>query len=179
MEPLASEFSRVLPLEKVGQLAYTFNIEANERERELLTQRFNIRGIRFFKANFVIRKGVGTGEYTVDGSVVADVVQSCVVSLEDVPAHLEFPIHLLLRQGQEEDFALDIEANFEDNKVDLDFYQNYEIDLGELASQYLSLALDPYPRHSKVQDPVEETREEETGQEKNLNPFAVLQKLKS
>jgi uncharacterized metal-binding protein YceD (DUF177 family) len=174
----APEFSRVLMLEKVGQFAYTFNIEAKEQERVLLAQRFNIPRIDLLKAKFVINRGSTTGEYNVDGFVTADVTQSCVVSLEDVSAHLEFPIHLLLRRGCEEDFADDIEANFEDSHVDLDFYQDFEIDLGEICAQYLSLALDPYPRLNdpQEQEPAEEVEKEKL--DKKVNPFIVLEKLR-
>ncbi len=175
MEQSAPEFSRVVVLEKVGLSPYAVNIEANESEKAQLAKRFNIPRIGFLKASFMINKGSMSGEYKVDGSVVADVTQSCVVSLEDVPAHLEFPIHLILRQGNEEEFQDDIEANFEDADVDLEFYQSFEIDLGEICAQYLSLALDPYPRSPRHNDstPFEEPEEGE----KKLNPFAVLEKL--
>jgi uncharacterized metal-binding protein YceD (DUF177 family) len=175
MEQGASEFSRVLILEKVGQFAYVTNIEANETERSKLAQRFNIPRIDLLKAHFEIVRGNISGEYKVDGHVIADVTQSCVVSLADVPAHLEFPIHLVLRRGTEEEFQEDIDANFEDTEVDLEFYQHHEIDLGEMCAQYLSLALDPYPR-SDIKEG-ENPFEEKPIIENKVNPFSVLEKL--
>lgn len=175
MEQYAPEFSRVVILEKVGQSVYAINIEANETERSKLVQRFGILGIGSLKAHFEINRGNISGEYTVDGQVVADVIQACVVTLEEVPAHLDFPIHLILRRGSEEEFHDDIEANYEDEEKDLEFYQNHEIDLGEICAQYLALALDPYPRRLVKDD--KNTFENTEVSDKKVNPFAVLEKL--
>jgi hypothetical protein len=51
-----------------------------------------------------------------------------------------------------------------------------KVDVGELASQYLSLAIDPYP-HAPGVEPVGEDPEIELKRDKE-NPFAALQALK-
>lgn len=74
------------------------------------------------------------------GRLEADVVQSCVVSLEDVAATVAVAFECrFARAGSDalESFAWD---------QDIERLDGAELDLGEIFAQQLSLALDPYPR---------------------------------
>lgn len=168
------EFSRIVPLDKVGQSPLNYHIQAEEDERKALTDRFKIVGIQQLDADFVIRKGRQENSFEIDGLVQAIVVQSCVVTLEDVIDSLKFPIRLILKEyGQDElhdpedDLNLDDDADIEDLKED-------SIDLGEITAQYLSLALDPYPRSSKALE-----APEAVDNAPKPSPFDILKKLKT
>jgi hypothetical protein len=94
-----------------------------------------------------------------------------VVTLEPFPSHVE------------DSFAVDFgdAAETEADEIDVDMDQDPPepivggvIDIGELTAQYLSLALDPYPRSPGVA--MEEVwSDADPGA---LSPFAVLEGLK-
>jgi hypothetical protein len=74
------------------------------------------------------------------GRLQAEVVQSCVVSLEDVPATIDEPFECHFTRpdaGAAGDLAWD---------EDVEPLAGPELDVGEIFAQQLSLMLDPYPR---------------------------------
>jgi uncharacterized metal-binding protein YceD (DUF177 family) len=106
---------------------------------------------------------------------VADVTQSCIVTLEPVEAHVEgdFERRYLpnaeFKDGETASHEIHVDPDGEDPAEIL----GREIDLGEILVEELSLALDPYPRKPGV----EFTPEQDTVAKPD-NPFAVLAKLK-
>ncbi len=74
------------------------------------------------------------------GHLVAHVVQTCVMSLDDFPAIVEerFTVRCV-PDGQETDDA-------DPETLDEITYTDGLLDLGEAATEQLALALDPYPR---------------------------------
>jgi hypothetical protein len=110
-----------------------------------------------------------TGVVHLAGRLEADVVQTCTVTLAGFPSHVEdsfetdFSAESVGFQGE---IVLDIDSEPPEPIID------GMIDLGELVTQYLSLALDPYPRAPGVGfDPVLVADDE------TLSPFAVLRNL--
>src|SRR5690606_22661187 len=79
------------------------------------------------------------------GEFSADVVQTCVVTLEPVPSHISGSFETFFSEdGVDPDSEVDFDH---DNDEDLpELIENGKIDVGELVSQYLSLELDPFPR---------------------------------
>jgi uncharacterized metal-binding protein YceD (DUF177 family) len=141
---LSVEFSRLVTFDEIGVNGATYQIEAREEERQLLAARFNLVAIHSLKAHFVLSCSAEPGGYTVEGEVEGDVVQSCVSTLKDVPAHVQARFHILLRPSQgenkDEEFIIDLE-----DERDIEYYTEENIDLGETAAQYLYLNLDPFP----------------------------------
>ncbi|HLD95164.1 MAG TPA: YceD family protein, partial [Alphaproteobacteria bacterium] len=82
--------------------------------------------------------------FLVEGTIKASVVQECITTLKPVTETVETSIDLVLRpkafEKQDEQFE-----NFEEEK-DVDYFENGKYDLAELASQYLALNLNPYPK---------------------------------
>ena len=80
----------------------------------------------------------------VTGRLEADVVQSCVVTFEPVPAKIEAEFDRLFSRDVPEEaldeVEIDAEAELPEPLVD------GRLDLGEILAEELSLALDPYPR---------------------------------
>ncbi|AIK96446.1 YceD family protein [Candidatus Odyssella acanthamoebae] len=172
---MTPEFSRVFNLDKIGQLAYKYEIKATPEELEQLSKRFNLISIKTFQVSFDITKARKRGEYEVHAYVVAEVVQACIVTLQEVPDQLQFEYKLNLVEGDEDRFHDDLDWHAEAEKeYDLEFFQNNEVDFGEITSQYLSLELNPYPRADVTVEEVDLPKDYG-----KTNPFTVLDILKS
>lgn len=150
---------------------------ATEAECAALAKRFDLRELSDFKGRLTSRR-VTEGKFVrIHGVFEADIVQACVVSLRDVPAHVQGEFETYFSEdGKEfdpdEDFNLEIEEEDELNSV----YSHGMLDLGELLAQYLSLELPPYPRAPGVSLAAQMA---EAGEAPATNPFQVLQALKT
>lgn len=175
-DKITPELSRIFHMDKVTAKTKTcFHVKADQAEREALAKRFELIDLKYFEVEFTIDCGREEASYEVAGKGIADVVQTCVVTLKDVPAHLEFSIKLIVQEGEEKPID-ENDLSFLEEEVDVEYYQENQIDLGEIAAQYLALALDPYP-HAEGADKASIGDEKEVLNE-IISPFAVLQKLK-
>lgn len=135
----APEFSRLLPLGSVGQEGRQQVLEAAEGERAALAARFRIPAVESFRAELRLWPEAD-GSIRVDGRLAAEVVQTCVVTLEPVAQRVEEPVALrLLPSGVEP-------ADDDPDQPDEIPSRNGAVDLGEALAEQLALALDPYPR---------------------------------
>jgi uncharacterized metal-binding protein YceD (DUF177 family) len=112
----------------------------------------------------------------VKGKLKADVTQSCVVTLDPVPAHIEaeFERRFLPAEfdsANDEPREVFVDPEGEDPPEPL----GREIDLGEILVEELALSLEPYPRKPGV---AFEAQPEAAVADLKPNPFAALAKLK-
>lgn len=170
--PIVPEFSRVFQLEK--NIRIPNQIKPTSEELKALAKRFDLREIKSFSIEFVLHQGQQEKEYEAEGKGHAEVVQACVVTLKDVPATVAFSFHVKLVEGKEEVLE-EMDDSFLEEEMDVDYYQNGQIDMGEIAAQYLSLSLDPYPKAVETASALPEGQEET---EKSGGAFAILQQLK-
>jgi uncharacterized metal-binding protein YceD (DUF177 family) len=181
----APEFSRKISADSVRRAPLTETIEANEQERKALAERFELESIGRLTATIRLRATRGGSMIRVSGRLEADVVQTCIITLDPVPAQVEdefealfAPESLIEDPGEEIDF----DPTLSDAEIP-EPMQNNRIDIGELTAQHLSLALNPYPQVDGAvfegfdDGPLDE---EETVPEEpeKPNPFAALQRLK-
>jgi uncharacterized metal-binding protein YceD (DUF177 family) len=167
--PAALEFSRVFPVDKLRDHPAHENIEANEKELKALARRLKIVELKNLEADFQLQRDTTGDTVEVAGKLQATVVQNCVVTLEAFESSVteEFKAYFARKPAEPEDLDLPVE----DERAPDPIPANGEIDLGELAAQHLSLALDPYPRKPGVVfEPVVEGEEIE----EKPHPFAVL-----
>ncbi len=161
-----AEFARPVPLDQIVERPRWMEISANEAERQALAERFGLVGLKRLEAK--VRLSRAGAFYRIEADWEADVVQTCVVTLEPLESHLAD--HLVERYGatdrQETELDLDPETD------EVEEIEGGAIDIGEAVAQALSLALDPYPRKPGVS--VEIPGDKEGGQ----GPFAALSKLK-
>lgn len=146
------EFSRTIPVDRLRRGALKDHIEATEAERRRLAERFELEDIGILKAD-VLLEPMKNGMVRVSGNFVAAVVQTCVVSLESVPAALSEPFAALFAPPEmidEDEMEIDIEALLHDEEDPPEAIVDHRIDIGELVAQHLSLSLDPYPRAKGV-----------------------------
>ena len=117
-------------------------------------------------AKLTIRK-VGPGIWDVNGRLVAQVVQACIVTGSEVPEEVDFEI---------EERYVRMSENAEEVVVTLDDAEplvNGGIDLGEMVAQSLALAVNAWPRSDGAPDSFH------AGEEGPTHPFAGLAALKS
>jgi len=126
-----------------------------------------------FNAKIDLRKITPT-RYAFDVDLVADIVQSCVVTLEPVRTHLErkFSRDLLFTQAaQHVAKEIDIAPVGEDGREEI---ASLRYDLAVPVLEELALAIDPYPRAPGVAfEPPPDPDSAES------HPFAALGRLKS
>ncbi|MCH9011725.1 MAG: DUF177 domain-containing protein [Proteobacteria bacterium] len=166
-EPQA-EFSRLVPVDRLGEVEITEEISAEPGERAALARRFGLLSLDRLSATLRLERAGARNLVRVDGRLAAEVTQACVVTLEPVGAHLEKGFILL--------YDLDAAAAQDEVVVEPEAEEPPEpvgphgIDLGEAVAQQLAIALDPYPRAPGAALP-EEPRAAD-------GPFAVLESLK-
>jgi uncharacterized metal-binding protein YceD (DUF177 family) len=169
------EFSRLIAIEgitpdKVRKEA----IEASEAECAALAKRFDLRELSHLKAKLNIRRVSGGSAVRVEGNFEADVVQTCVVSLQDVHGRVEGHFDTFFSE-EAEDTGAELDITIDDDETSPEMITKGNIDLGEVVAQYLSLELDPYPRAPGVSLAAQLA---EVGAEVKNSPFRVLEGLK-
>jgi len=175
-EPSLVEFSRPVPVVRLGADAVTYRIDATGDERAALARRFDLVSIDYFAAEVTLsRHG---GDIRLAAEIAADVVQLCCLTLEPFAGKLIDRATLLYRRKAP---PADLVVDDEDYEV----LVGDEIDIGEAAAQQLSLALDPFPRapgatidESVISGPaIAVAGQLTTDPEAPKRPFAELAKL--
>jgi uncharacterized metal-binding protein YceD (DUF177 family) len=161
---MTPELHRPFAIERVGQSGQVVTVEASTAECAALARRMKLPAVVALSCVFHLEREAA-GTLLARGHLVAELVQTCVVSLEDFPAAVEE--HFTVRcvpVGQETDDA-DPEA------MDEIGYEDGTLDLGEAVAEQLALALDPYPRAPDAVLP-------EMDDAADIGPFSALSELK-
>ncbi len=158
------ELSRPFPVDRTGE-GIRFDVEAKPAEREAVARRMGLVSIASLTCSFELKREPGH-VMRANGALRADVVQTCVVTLEPFEAVVaeDFTVRFV-PEGQESE-EVDIES---EDEVP---YAGGVIDLGEATSEQLALALDPFPRRPGAELPEEEVEQAE-------GPFAALRGRKN
>jgi uncharacterized metal-binding protein YceD (DUF177 family) len=147
-------------------------LAADEAERNAVAKRLGLGAIDRLEGHATLeRKG---DVVRARGRLVASLEQSCVVTGEPVPAHVDEPFSLVfvpepqIAGGDEE-----IELGEED--CDTVFHDGAVIDLGGAIADTLALSLDPYPRSAEADAALKDAG---VISEEQASPFAALAQLK-
>jgi len=168
------EFSRLIAIEGIiPDKVRKESVEATADECTALAERMGVRKIESLKADLNIRRVAGGTAIQVDGTIDAEIVQACVVSLRDVHDHIKEHFETFFTEDRPADAEDELEFNVDDDDPP-EMVHNGMIDLGEVVAQYLSLELDPYPRAPGVNLAAQMV---EAGSEVKNRPFSVLQSL--
>jgi len=168
--PPPPEFSRIVRASEFGDGTRERVIAATEAERTALARRFGLRALTILEANLrIVPEAAGC---RVTGTLTADLVQACVATDEDVPAHIIADVAVRFMRGLDAIDAEELELSEAD--CDLLPLENERIDLGETVAQTLALNLDPYPR---VANADEKLRAMGVLGEGEAGPFAALRGL--
>ncbi len=145
----APEFSRVLPVDPAGGAGVAsrdFNIAASPEERAALARRFGLLALESLSASGRIEVFAKGRSARLTATLMADVVQACVITLVPVPAHV-VETFTVAYDRDADNVAGPAEVVVEAESEDLpDPLPDAGIDAGEAVAEHLGLALDPYPR---------------------------------
>jgi uncharacterized metal-binding protein YceD (DUF177 family) len=167
----AFPFSFPVRVNDIDRQGRTYSLEAGEEARAGLAEAFGILGVERLASELRVRET--QAGYSVRGPLEAEVVQTCVVTLEPVRQAVNEEIDLLLRPAGDDGRRDSRLAPVGGEDADApDAFTGGVIDLGAIVSEHLALGLDPYPRAPGIAF----SPHEEGGKEPS--PFAALARLK-
>jgi uncharacterized metal-binding protein YceD (DUF177 family) len=162
---MTPELHRPVLISKIGPEGFDLLIEASETECAGLAERMQIPAVRGLTCRFHLYRE-SDSVVVADGHLHADVVQTCIVSLDDFDAVVDETFRVRFVPAGEESDDLDPEA---DDEIP---YEGDVLDLGEAAAEQLGLVLDPYPRMPNAALP-------ELEEDPEPHPFAALAALRN
>jgi uncharacterized metal-binding protein YceD (DUF177 family) len=142
------EFSRIVSTHRLHAQPATYKIAAKEEERAALARRFGLISLDRLEAEITLERT--GGEVRLDGAFEADLVQSCIVTLDPVPAKVGERFTILYRPDIDEDEADRLALDEPDEPL-VEPLVGDAIDIGETVAQQLAVAMDPYPRAAGVE----------------------------
>jgi uncharacterized metal-binding protein YceD (DUF177 family) len=159
-------------IENIPETGLHIEIEAPASARTALAAVAGLRELPRLSAEFdLVRRGAGA---RVTGCVNARVGQTCVVTLEPVENDLEERVDLVFSPAPVESMHTKVEAP--DKKVNEDeppeLLVGGQLDLGAIATEFLLLGVDPYPRKKGAE--FAPPKADDSG----ARPFAALEALK-
>jgi uncharacterized metal-binding protein YceD (DUF177 family) len=161
---MTPELPRPIAIERVGPAGLHVKVDASPAECAALARRMRLPAIFAFSCDFHLEREAA-GTLLAHGRLLAEVVQTCVISLDDFTATVEERFTVRCVPAGEETDDPDPEA------LDEIGYQDGTLDLGEAAAEQLALALDPYPRAPDAILP-------EVDDAADCGPFSALSDLK-
>lgn len=157
-------------VEEVPENGRHIDLQADEATRAALAGFTGLRTVESASASFDVSRHGRDGLHVI-GEVRARIGQTCVVTLEPMESEIAELVDIVFKPAVDGVVPAEtIEAEGEDPPEEL---VGGAVDLGALATEFLILGVDPYPRKA---DAVFETPD--AGKDKD-GPFAALAKLKS
>ena len=173
MDKHPSPWSVPVAVEDIPDTGLHKEIEAPADIRAELAAFAGIRGLPRLSAAFdLVRRGA---QVDVTGRVTALVGQTCVVSLDPMESEVDEPVDLTFAPPQSSQAVAERETAGRDADADEEPPEPLvggTIDLGAIATEFLVLGIDPYPRKPGVEFAA--PKAEDAGG----HPFAALAALK-
>lgn len=159
----ASPVSYVVNVARLPRAGLPVWLEADDEQRAGLAREHDLLGVERFRLDLVLSPWKGDG-VKVAGRVSAKISQSCVITLEPVTAEIDEPVDTVFVPERS---SLAVPGWIGRGEMMLDAegpdapetFSGDSIDVGALAEEFFSLAIDPYPRKPGA------TLPEETGAE--------------
>ncbi len=176
--PPVPEFSHVVALAELPAEGAGWELSATSAERAAVAARLGLSAVERLDASVRLAWIVPGRTLKATGRIRARVVQSCVVTLDPVTADLDEPLYVAFARDDgaagghaDWDAAEPLPAN--------------RLDIGELVTEELSLALDPYPRSPGAGEPalgpgagLHAAEAAEPPEPAGDGPFKALERLK-
>lgn len=138
------DFAHIITVSEAGQ-GRRVTLDADVAARVTIAARLRLGELARFTVTADVR-GIAGG-IAAKGHIDADVVQSCAATALPVPAHIHERFDLRFLRDAMPDVAAEEEIEISGDDCDLLPLEDERVDLGEVAVQTLSLALNPFPRH--------------------------------
>lgn len=172
MDKISHPWSVPVAVEDIPESGLHLEIEAPDAVREAIAKLAGLREVKQLAAVFdLARRGAGV---QVDGEVTGKIGQTCVVTLEPIENDVLETVDLRFTpqaDTADEDLATAALAGPDDEEPPEPLIGG-KIDLGELATEFLMLGVDPYPRKPGAEFAPPKVEEPGT------HPFAALEALK-
>jgi hypothetical protein len=160
-QPATQEWSHNIPAGEIPAAGLRLDISADARQCRDVARRLRVGAVEGLAAHFDISRESGSALILVRGAVSAKVTQDCVVSgqkmvseisedFEAFYADSEAAVSFLKARHERLGRLGDELQMLEEHDDPEPLSEQGEIDLGELAVQYLSLAVAPYPRSGEA-----------------------------
>lgn len=159
-------FSRLVVVTSLPQEGREVRVSATPEECAALRADLGLDDLRRLEAR--LRLGWAHGRLVVKGRVMADITQTCVVTLDPFDSTLDEDVEVQFveaappRRNATVDQEVEIDPDAPDEIVD------GRVDLGSIASEFLALGLDPYPKKPGV------AFASDAKGDRTDSPFAVL-----
>ncbi|MFC4351624.1 YceD family protein [Fodinicurvata halophila] len=179
-----TEFSRPVSLSGLGSTETIQEIAAEAEERDSLVQRFELLSLDYLEGVLKLKKVRAGRGLHVNGTVRAGVVQQCVVSLEPVEVKIEeeFSLDFDLLSPDEQEVTQELleEEVTVDPEEDREPLNGQMLDLGELLTQQMAIALPSFPRKPEAELERSQWGSEAVEEEfsEKVSPFSKLKELK-
>ncbi len=169
MEKAGSPWSSPVALDEIPEAGLHRGIEAAPDTRAALAEIAGLRAVPQLSATFELtRQGDGVRVF---GRVQARVGQTCVVTLEPIENPVDEAIDVVFTPDGAAAAKHRAHAIDEDEET-LEPLVDGKVDLGALATEFLLLGIDPYPRKPGAEFAAPRTADE------GEHPFAGLEALK-
>ena len=161
----------------VPETGRSFSLKADERTRAAIAELAGLRTLPRLEASFDVVLHGRDGLH-VTGRIAATVGQTCVVTLEPIESEVEENIDLVFAPA-----AAPLFIEEDGTQVEVTALEAPEpliggtVDLGVIATEFLILGTDPYPR--KPGAVFEQAGGKNRAEESSGGPFAALKALKS
>ncbi len=171
----SAPIERIYNLAELSEAGYETVIAPDAAHLAMLAKFAGVEAVTAFEAKIELRR-LSQNRFTYEAELTAEIVQSCVVTLEPVRTHIERAFHRALHLVQAAHGRVPKEAIIspasaaDDEPEDID---STRYDLAAPLLEEFVLAIDPYPRAPGV---AFETQDEPGARPES--PFAVLKKLK-
>jgi uncharacterized metal-binding protein YceD (DUF177 family) len=164
--------SHRLLVDSVPRMGQHVVLKVSDTILEKIAEELDLPSVKRMEANFLIVPS-RSGITRITGEVKASVEQVCVVSMEAFPFEIQERVDLRYMDADklERPVKAEVERSLDDEDPPEPIYDGV-IDLGALAVEFIALALEPFPRKSGVELPVQ------TDSGRLESPFAVLAALK-
>lgn len=165
------ELSRPVVVDRLPVGGRPFELEASAGERAALAARLELPAIEALRARGRVDYRGADTLIAVTGEVEAELVRSCVVTLEPMTQRLSFAFERLFTTEPEtaaDELVLDPEQELPEPIA------HGVIDVGEVVAEELAVNLDPYPRAPEADDALRAL----AGEPEATGPFAALAALR-
>jgi len=164
-EPV-TEFTRLVPLGRLGSEPFRRHLVASEAERAALARRFDLLSLDRLEADIELVREIG-GTILLSATFTADFAQECIVTLDPMAGSVN--ARFQLRYGPPE--AEETAPAGEDDPA-FEPLHGEVINIGEAVAQEFSLSLPPFPRSPDAV--IEMAAPDETDE----GPFAALARFR-
>lgn len=165
-------WSAPVAVHDVPETGRRFDLVADQNTRAALAESIGLRALPRLEANFDVSRH-GRDGLRVVGLVSATVGQTCVVTLEPIDNEIEEAVDLTFVPATAAEMSDDGGARSKVAAADApEPLVGNVVDLGVIATEYLVLGIDPYPRKSGVEFTAPAAEDD------SPHPFAALAALK-